>query len=268
MLHLSLLGEFQIFYAGEPLPQINGDQQRALLTYLVLHRGIPQPRRVVAAHFWPDRNEEQARTKLRKELHTLHKNFPALADYLTSDRNMLLWRADVAASIDVVEFERALLQARQAGDEATVEAALQRAIALYKGDLILLDYSDWNLAEQDRLRNACLDALEQVTALAERQRNYADAITYIQRLLRIDPLREESYRRLMRMHALNGDLTSVKRVYRDCVDILLRELDITATEPTHQLYTELINTDVVFVAHSTQPTGAAVRLVNRRQEWQ
>jgi len=234
----------------------------------VLHRGVPQKRRAIAAQFWPDSIEKQGRTKLRKELYNLRKNFPAIADYLTSDRYTLLWRADVNATIDVVEFERALLQARQAGDEATVEAALQRAITLYKGDLILLDYSDWNLAEQDRLRNACMDALEQLTALAEGQRNYVDAIDYIQRLLRIDPLREESYRRLMRMHALNGDLTSVKRVYRDCVDILLRELHTAPNQPTDQLYTELINTDIVFVAQSAQPTGAVVRLVNRRQEWQ
>ena len=41
----------------------------ALLGFLLVHRGAPQRREYVAAQFWPDCRQAQARTNLRRELH-------------------------------------------------------------------------------------------------------------------------------------------------------------------------------------------------------
>ena len=42
-LHIQLLGNCQLVYADQPLITVNSARLRALLTYLLLHTGVPQP---------------------------------------------------------------------------------------------------------------------------------------------------------------------------------------------------------------------------------
>src|SRR6266545_1816534 len=57
-------------------------------------------------------------------------------------------------------------------------------------------YDDWIVPERERLRQACTAALERLLLLLERASQPREAIAYAQRLLRHDPLREETYRAL------------------------------------------------------------------------
>jgi len=83
--------------------------------------------------------------------------------------------------------------------------ALERVIALYDGDLLPSCYEDWIIPKREGLRQAYLNALERLVCLLEEQRDYQSAIQNAQRLLLQDPLHETAYRRLIRLHALNGD---------------------------------------------------------------
>ena len=75
-----------------------------------------------------------------------------------------------------------------------MRTALDQACDVYQGDLLRSCYDDWILPEREPLRQAYAGALERLVALLESQELPRAAIPHAQRLLRHDPLREETYR--------------------------------------------------------------------------
>ena len=91
---------------------------------------------------------------------------------------------------------------------------MEEAVELCAGDLLPDCYDDWILPARERLRQVFSQALDQLIRLTESQRDYRSAIRYGRCLLQHDPLREATYRRLMRLYALTGDRARALRVYR------------------------------------------------------
>ena len=54
-LHICLLGDFLVHADDTPLPALNIPRIQTLLTFLVLKRNAPQPRRRLAFLLWPTR---------------------------------------------------------------------------------------------------------------------------------------------------------------------------------------------------------------------
>ncbi|MCB0050125.1 MAG: bacterial transcriptional activator domain-containing protein, partial [Caldilinea sp.] len=69
------------------------------------------------------------------------------------------------------------------------------------------------------------------------------AIAHAQRLLRYDPVRETTYRRLMHLYAQAGDNAAALRTYHTCVTVLAQELDVRPADATHNLYVRLLAVD-------------------------
>src|SRR4051794_10915815 len=108
MLHIRILGEFAVLLDGAAVRLPNLERLQALLAYLLLHRGTPQPRAHLAFLLWPDSPEAQAQTNLRKLLHHLTQALPDLAACLLITRSHLQWRADPGCGCDLTDFESAL----------------------------------------------------------------------------------------------------------------------------------------------------------------
>jgi len=72
-------------------------------------------------------------------------------------------------------------------------------------------YDEWLLPERERFRLSLPAPLERLTAHLEARSTYPGAIQYAERLLRLDPLREESYQLLMRLHGARGDRSRALR---------------------------------------------------------
>lgn len=213
-LRLRLLGGFQVSADGESLA-VNAPRLHSLIAYLALRRDAAHTRKQLAFALWPDSTEAQARTNLRKLLLQLRESLPALAEAVGAEAQVLQWRADALASLDVAEFEG-----------ATARGDCEQATSIYTGDLLPDCYDEWITPERERLCRLFTDALEKLIALLENQRNYRMAITQAQRLLQHDPLDEATYRTLMRLHALNGDRASALRTYQACQQTMKREFGI------------------------------------------
>jgi predicted ATPase/DNA-binding SARP family transcriptional activator len=225
VLHIHLLGEFSLVYGDRSVATVNTARLQSLFAYLVMHRDAPPPRYHLAFQFWPDSSESQARTNLRHLLHRLRGALPHADDFLRVDGVMLQWRSDAPFTLDVAEFESAITR-----------GALQEAVDLHRGDLLPGCYDDWILRERDRLHQMLMEAIGQLIQQSETGRDYRAAIAHTQRLLRLEPLHEETYRRLMRLHALNGDRIGVVRAYGTCLTVLQRELDVEPAVGTRELY--------------------------------
>jgi DNA-binding SARP family transcriptional activator/tetratricopeptide (TPR) repeat protein len=238
-LRIRLLGELDLRLGSDPLPPLESGRAESLLAYLLLHRDAPQPRQQLAFLLWPDSTESQARTNLRHVLHNLRRALPDLGCFLVVSSRTLQWRADAPFWLDVAAFEGLLQQAERAEPAVSV-CALREAVALYAGDLLPGCYDEWLLAERERLHQRYLRALERLTALLSSQGEYAAAIAYAERLLRHDPLHEESYRLLMRLHQARGDGARALRVYHDCAAVLERELGVEPSAATREAYHTLL----------------------------
>src|SRR5947207_5118439 len=169
-LYLRLLGDFSLIYADRQVTGLNSMRLQSLLAYLVLHHDVPQHRQHLAFLFWPDTTEAQARNNLRQLLHQLRQALPAGEHFLSADTHMLHWHPVTPFHLDVAEFEQALTladSATQRNDQHALQAALEQADTLYRGELLPGCYDEWILPERDRLRQRHLQVLAQLLRLFE-----------------------------------------------------------------------------------------------------
>jgi DNA-binding SARP family transcriptional activator len=263
---IRLLGELDLRHDGASLPPLESARTASLLAYLLLHREAPQSRQRLAFLLWPDSTEPQARTNLRHVLHNLRRALPDPDRFLDVTPRTLQWRADAPFWLDVAAFEESLSRAERKADGGL--AALQEAVDLYAGDLLEGGYEEWLLEEREWLRQRYLEALERLAMLLEARGEYARAILYAERLLRHDPLREETYRRLMRLHDACGDRARALRVYHACSAALERELGVEPSAPTREAYEALLPQELEPTAAERQAGRVGgPPLVGRTSEW-
>ena len=87
------------------------------------------------------------------------------------------------------------------------------------------------------------------------------ALAYAERLLRADPLREETCRLLMRLHDARGDAARALRVYHACAAALERELGVEPSPATRAAYEALLPG-----AHRTTDESGQALLIGRAEE--
>ena len=246
-LHIHLLGDFRLSRDEAPIRTLNAPRLHALLAYLLLHRDAPQPRHHLAFVLWPDTTEAQARTNLRHLVYGLKQTLPEADRFIHADAQTVQWHPEAPYRLDVADFEQACARAEaatQQGDLIALRVALEQASALYQGDLLPSCYDDWILPARERLRQAFTGALQGVLRLLERAGQPREALPYAERLVCHDPLREETYRILMRLHAQCGDRAGVLRVYHTCTSVLERELGVEPSAATRDAYAYLLKVDI------------------------
>jgi predicted ATPase/DNA-binding SARP family transcriptional activator len=209
---------------------------RALLAYLAA-TGKAHARDSLAALFWPDYGQSEARLALSRHLSELNKILPAGALALDGERVALggdLW-------VDVSKFA-AIAGAASSPAPADL-STLQAAVNLYVADFLAgftlsdcPDFDDWQAFQTESLRQglrAVLKLLAWTHAAADDQ---VSAIAVARRWLALDPLDESAHRALMQLYALSGQQAAALRQYERCVDILNEELGIAPDETTQRLY--------------------------------
>src|SRR5262245_35846200 len=245
-LKLRLLGGFELESSRAPAAAPPGRKVRALLACLALSPGVSWPREKLMALLWSDRAEEQARASLRQALTELRDALGEPSPLRTEQDKVSLDPA--AVTVDAVELARLV----KAGK-------LAEAAALYRGPLLeghgVRDeaYEDWLRVERTRLHDVAADTLDR---LAKSQSGEA-AIATAQRLLQLDPVREETHRLLMKLYAAAGQRAQALRQYHLCRDMLERELHAKPDAETERLYRQVQDeTAPVPAANTTAPANS------------
>jgi DNA-binding SARP family transcriptional activator len=183
---------------------------------------------------------------LRNLLCKLRQALPNADHYLVVNRHLLMWQKNDFWTMDVLEFERAVNTSKQAEsmeNQAMLRRALEKAMELYRGDLLPGCYDEWIVQERERFSQMYLEVLEKLLCLQEKEGDVPGAIRIAQRLLREDPLQEESYRHLMRLYAASGNRAAAVRVYQKCVAALKRELAVEPGPETCRVYEQLTHSE-------------------------
>jgi len=263
MLRFELLGGFQVVARGRPAGRMLTARQQQLLAYLALHRAAPVPRQQIAGRFWPDSTDAQSLTNLRRELHHLRHALPEVEPILVIGSRTLAWKTANAFDLDVVEFEHAVDEGLR-GERALLE----RAVALYRGDLLPDCDDEWIRPERERLQRRFGESLVALIAKLEDDRALGDAIDYAQRLLDVDPLNETTWRTLMRCHGKRGERATALHVYQQCASVLKRELGVQPGPETRLVYRELLeDAESEAAPPPPPPRTLTYPLVGRQTEW-
>ena len=236
-LDVRLLGKFRLSYGGEERTAAFSPRLQALLAFIILHGESPLARDTIAFHFWPDVPEKNARNNLRQLLYRLRKALPEEGRFLVTEGGTVRWRAEAPATVDVHRFKAALAAAETA-------AALEQALAHYRGPLLRGHYEEWILAERERLERLYREGLERLATMLDAAGEYERAAAQLRRLLAVAPLRETTYTRLMRLHARLRDRAGVERVYQECGAVLEEELGVAPSPALQEAYERLLQVAV------------------------
>lgn len=227
---LVLLGGFGLFGPGGvecPIPSAKG---QALLCCLALMPDGRATHERIASLLWSDRQDAQARDSLKHALADLRTRLAAAGiPQLEVTRGEI--RLDLGhVSTDVGELEAELRNGAFAVD---------RIAGPYRGDLLAGSrvrdpaFDEWLRFERQRLCRRIEEALDRLSAEAERTENNA-ALHAVARLrLGIDPCCESAASLLMKHHAGVGEQAAALRVFNDLCRAMRDELE---AEPAQEIY--------------------------------
>lgn len=240
-LRVHLFGRIEAF-VGPEKPALEGRRLQELLAFLLIHRGHPWPREVLADSIWGEGDPEQLRKGLRQSLWKLQSGADLRDGAFLVDAEFVGVNPDCPLWLDVAEFEAAHDAARgRRGvdlDDATA-AQLRAATDLYRGDLLEGWYVDWCLPERERLIGLHLAMLNKLSAWCAARGRFQEGLAYAHRALQHDPAHERSHRHLMRLHHLSGDRCAAIRQYRHCVQALQEELGVDPDARTVSLFQQI-----------------------------
>jgi DNA-binding SARP family transcriptional activator len=233
-LHLTLLGSFGARLGDGRVLPVRRRKARALLAYLALGPGGDQPREKLLTLLWGEADPEHARHSLRQTLTVLRRD---LAPWRPP--GLVVAGDSVRLEPSLVTVDATLFARLGAGGEP---ADLERALALYRGDLLEgLDgvgdaFESWLMTERDRLRTRAVRLLDRLLAVRMAEGATVAAMEVALRLLAMEPLREDVHRLVMRLHVREGRRSAALRQYRTCESLLRRELDVPPEGETTELY--------------------------------
>ncbi|HML20455.1 MAG TPA: BTAD domain-containing putative transcriptional regulator [Aggregatilinea sp.] len=244
-----LFGVLRLHSGGQPI--ILPPQPAAVCAFLVLNRQRRITREELQTLFWPDAEPAKAQERLRRSLYLLRRALEPHEDLIAAEGTELAIAPDVALWVDAEEFERLLLDAHRT--EPPDRALLERAVDLYKDDLLKQIYADWALLEREHARQRLLIALRHLIGLCQDSGDWPAVLTYAHRLLELDPLQEVAHRALMTAHAATGDRSAALRVYQQCVKALDEELGADPLPETTALYEAIRAGEMVSAIPVTPP---------------
>lgn len=249
-LTLHLLGAPEAHIAGVPLA-LHHQKARALLYYLAA-TGQPFTRDYLATLLWSELPESNARHSLRSSLYYIRQALLArgICEALIGNNDLISLKLNDAAC-DITIFRSLLAEGS--------EHALANAIKLYHGPFLqgftvtgAPQFEEWQRFEANTLALAFLNALQRLTAWAEERQDWQQAIIYVQHMVQIEPLAEETQRRLIRLYIRTGAIGQALRQYHTFETELRHELGLSPSSETRALLTEELGTNYGMPAQAGQ----------------
>src|SRR6266700_1986424 len=226
LLRLAVLGPPEVLHDGGRLA-LPLRKAHALLLYLAVEGGL-HSRGKLATFLWPDSEPRVARKALRNALALLRhlladpEASPAQPSHLLSSGELLGLDPQSPRELDLDVVQRAWNEAQRLTTPSSSEqrtalvTGVQHALALVRGPFL----DGFWLGE-----DAPFD--EWV-----RQQRQQWQVRLPVRWLVFDPLAEEAYRRLMRVHLARGEASAALQVYATCRARLAEELRVKPSADT------------------------------------
>ncbi|MFA6262802.1 MAG: BTAD domain-containing putative transcriptional regulator, partial [Bacteroidia bacterium] len=228
-----------IVATGEPVALAPRDA--ALLAWLAIEG--PTARGRLAGLLWPDSDLEASRNSLRQRLFKLRKQTGI----------------ELVSGSTTLALSRGVVHDLEESDQVLGDAA----------DEIGGEFGSWLGQQRQRRLDRVRQSLAEFADMAERARDWPDALTHAGELLALEPLSEDVHRRLIRLHYLAGDRAAALLAFDRCERVLKDEVGATPSAETLALL-QTVERSALAAAPSPQRVPAAVmrppRVVGRDAE--
>jgi DNA-binding SARP family transcriptional activator len=236
--------------AADALIELPTRKLLAVIAYLALEGETS--RATLAALLW-ESTEDRARANLRGELYRLRDT--ALASAIEDDGKRL--RLARTISSDLEGFERAL-----AGSDWALALGFRRGPLLQGFEVSEAPaFEDWLLLKRERWQERWNEALAVHASQLATQQDWNAARSAYERLLELDPWREEAVRGIMRCFAQAGEAPRALERFERFSQAAQDSLGVEPANETVTLANELRNARV---SVPVRKTGA---LIGREREW-
>lgn len=251
-LSIYLFGSVQV-YRDDSRPVELRPTAKSMLAYLLLNRNrgsywAGHRRDVLVGHFWGNQDERNARRCLSTTLWRLRReleqgDLPRGTYLRTMPSGEIGFNFESDHWLDIDVFERKITQGMArpvpAMDVADAQA-LEEAQSLYTGELLEECYGEWVFRERERLNLLYLSSLSRLMRYYEFHEKYEQSLGCGQKILTIDPLREQVHRHMMRLYVKCGQRTLAVKQYEACRAVLAEELHILPMAETQMLRDEIM----------------------------
>lgn len=264
-LEIRLLGPPEVFHGGVPV-KFAARKALALFVYLAAET-CAHPREKLQAIFWPESESRKAQSSLRSTLARIKDALSSVDEPLKMDGDRVGFNASAASFLDLNLVVQATTDTQPIPLAPPTLALLQNAVETARGPFLeafsLPDtpaFNDWVIIQRkiwgsrlnlihDRLSNHQLE-----THLLE------PAIGTVNHWLEMDHLNESAYRRLMRLHFLNGDRSAALLTYETCRDLLAQELGVEPSSETDEMLASIRSSEAPVSGFETQAGARKERL--------
>lgn len=250
-LSIGVIGGLTLEVDGVPLALANR-KARAILAYLALEEQRSVARERLAALFWSEASDRQARGSLRQALSEMRHALEAAGCAALPDSRDELRLARELVDLDLT----AAMAALSCGDlsQALAEGA-ERLLVGYED--LTPEFDAW-LAQFRQVTQARLLRLFEAgygnPGLISAQRRRMAELA-----LRLDPLHEAACRVAMELAALDGDIAAALRCYAALWKAMDSELDMEPSEVTQELVARIKRGDITPPPTSPLPPLPPVR---------
>ena len=248
---IRVLGRFAVLVDADPPLElrISSRKGQALLAYLAMHPDRSASREHLAALFWGERRDDQARHNLRQCLVTLRRDLlKGDADILVVDANTVGLRAE-RVSVDADEFA-SLADSPEASD-------LERAATLYRGEFLsefTLEepFDSWVQRTRSQLDDVAAHVFEKCAEYADARGDGKQSVAAAERLIAFDAFREDRQRIALRIFARYRGREFALTHADACLTLLRNELDVDP-EPATQALIEDIRQGTISIIPAPAP---------------
>lgn len=249
-LAINLLGPVEVYRSAEESP--NEDAWRLakslhILCYLTSRRSHRASKDVLADLFWPGDDWESVAKNFHPTISHLRK---ALNHGQVVRKNFVVYKEGAyflnpqyRYRIDTEEFEKLIVNSREARSEGDIERAAAmaaRAVQLYRGDFLEELYYDWVAEFQGYYRDLNVEALNELASYHQDRGEPEAAIRYGQMILQRDPYREDVHCLVMEAYVRTGNRAAAIEQFAELRRMLRRELEVEPLPATIARYQALI----------------------------
>jgi DNA-binding SARP family transcriptional activator/TolB-like protein len=231
---LRLFGPFAIeANAGRAVAiSIRSKRGRALLAYLAMKQDYRARREELATLLWGDNPDALARHSLRQCLLSLRQDLGLAAEILIVDRETVGLSAQLI-SVDARTF--LTLAQSDVPDELAQAAELWHGAFLPDLFLDIEEFESWQRQEANRLSSAAAVVLEALCRSAVAGGDGDGAIVAAERLVELDPTREDRQRDALKLLARHKGREAAMAWAKQFLDLLRIELGVAPEAATHAL---------------------------------
>ena len=226
-LRVRLFGTPHVSFGGKPVRFVAA-RTLPLFVYLLLGRDRPIARDQLAYKFWPDSSEVEARANLRRHLHRVNGPLNEISGqrWLEANDKVIAFDLRMPLDLDVARLEAACSNPADAAG----------AVDLYTGDLFEGCDEEWLIPHRERLRTAYLRLLVGIVDRYRGERRFSEAIALTQKVLHLDPFREDAVRTLMSLQYESGDRSSALAEFQAFRERLHIEIGADPMRETQSLH--------------------------------